>query len=119
MKTNELIGRYDIEGTNQDAEASSYKGYLELSLDYCNRIIAQWHIGDSQMQSGLGFFKDNVMVINFNYTGDDKTLYEGIVVYKCITENILDGFWSEKHGNPLYLGSERCYRIDIQKELLN
>lgn len=119
MTTHQFIGRYTIEGTNQDAQASPYRGHLELSLDLYNRIIAQWQIGDTQMQSGIGFFKDNVMVINFSYIGDDKTLYEGVVVYKCISKYILDGFWSEKQGDPLYLGSERCYRIGGQNELLD
>ena len=119
MTTQNLVGHYTIEGTNQDGQSSAYKGHLELSLDSYNRIIAHWRIGDFQTQSGVGFFKDSVLVINFSYTGEDDTLYEGVVVYKCISKNILDGFWSEKQGNPLYLGSERCYRIDIQKEVLN
>ena len=119
MTIHQLIGRYTIEGTNQDAQASLYSGYLELSLDSCNRIIAQWQIGDSQTQSGLGFFKDNVIVINFSYTGEDNTLYEGVVVYKCISKHVLDGFWSEKQDDPLYLGSERCFRIEMQNQLLD
>ncbi len=119
MTLDELVGDYAIEGTNQDAQASAYNGVLKLSLDAYNRILAQWQIGDSQMQSGLGFFKDNVVVINFSYTGEDQLFYEGVVVYKCISKNILDGFWSEKSGNPLYLGSERCYRTDLEKTLLH
>jgi hypothetical protein len=28
---------------------------------------------------------------------------KGVAVYRCITPDLLDGFWSEKHGNPLHL----------------
>ena len=46
-------------------------------------------------------------------------VFKGVVVYKCITKDVLDGFWSEKHGNPLYLGAERCFRVGTQKEKMN
>jgi hypothetical protein len=29
----------------------------------------------------------------------------------------LDGFWSEKHGNPLYLGTEHCLRMKSSEQL--
>jgi hypothetical protein len=119
MTHSQLTGTYTITGSNQDEQSSVYKGTLELALDHQNRIIAKWHIGDSQTQTGTGFFKDNVLVINFNYRGDDGETYEGVVVYKCITKDVLEGFWSEKQGNPLYLGEERCFRIGTQKEEIN
>lgn len=119
MTKQQLIGRYAIEGTNQDAQASPYKGYLKLSLDSFNRIIAQWDIGDSQTQRGIGFMRDNVIVINFSYTGDDDMQYDGVVVYTCVSNHVLDGFWSEKQGDPLFLGSERCFRLGLQKEVLD
>nr|WP_321222429.1 hypothetical protein [uncultured Psychroserpens sp.] len=59
------------------------------------------------------------MVINFNNKGDDAIVYKGVVVYKCMTKDVLEGFWSEKHGNPLFLGTERCFRIGTQQELVN
>lgn len=34
-----------------------------------------------------------------------------VAVYKCITADVLEGFWSEKQGNPLYLGTEHCLRM--------
>lgn len=118
MTIEDLVGSYSIEGSNQDAiDELSYKGTLSLSIDENNRIIAHWLISD-QVQKGSGFFKDNILVINFNYRSEDDKVYKGIAVYKCINKDILDGFWSEKHGNPLYLGSERCFRI-ASKELLN
>lgn len=46
-----------------------------------------------------------------NDESEDRKIYKGVAVYRCITKDILDGFWSEKHGNPLYLGSEYCVRI--------
>ncbi|MRH99197.1 hypothetical protein GH721_01510 [Kriegella sp. EG-1] len=110
MNIEELIGNFDILGKNQDAVGSTYKGILTLSLDTNNRIVAFWNIGNNQNQQGTGFFKDNILVINFNYIGDDNLVYKGVAVYRCLTKDILEGFWSEEHGNPLYLGSENCFR---------
>lgn len=116
----ELPGTYNIIGRNQDEDGIAYKGILELVLDEHNRISARWLINESQEQLGTGFFKNNILVINFNYKGDDAHKYKGVAVYKCITKDLLDGFWSEKHGNPLYLGEERCYRVGTKRlELVN
>ena len=65
------------------------------------------------------FFKDHILVINFSYAGDNEKIYKGVVVYRCITKDLLEGFWSEKHGDPMCLGSERCFRMGTQSELLN
>lgn len=119
MQITQLPGTYHITGSNQDEEAATYKGILDLTLDENNRIIAKWTINNSQEQLGTGFFKDNILVINFNYLGDDGETYKGVVVYKCITKDVLEGFWSEKHGNPLYLGEERCFRVGESKEAVN
>ena len=119
MNIKELVGEFNIVGNNQNEEAATYKGTLTLALDDNNRIIAEWLISNSQKQYGTGFFKDNILVINFNYEGEEHAIFKGVVVYKCITKDILDGFWSEKHGNPLFLGSERCFRVGVQKEELH
>jgi len=112
MIVQDLIGNYSISGSNQDeSNQVTYKGVLNLSLDENNRIIAQWLINDTQQQKGHGFFKDNILVINFSYKGDQNKTYKGVAVYKCITPDVLEGFWSEKHGNPLYLGTEVCLRM--------
>lgn len=112
MTVEDLIGSYSVQGSNQEGTNSiSYHGILTLSLDENNRIIAQWIIGD-QLQNGTGFYKDRILVINFNYEGEDHKVYKGVAVYRSLSKDILDGFWSEKHGNPLYLGSEYCERID-------
>ncbi|MCT4698574.1 hypothetical protein [Tenacibaculum haliotis] len=118
MTIQNLVGKYNIIGNNQDAEKHTYKGVLSLVLDANKRINATWLINNEQEQIGTGFFKNNILVINFNYKGADKNIYKGVVVYQCISKDILDGFWSEKHGNPLYLGEERCFRIK-ENELLN
>lgn len=118
MTIHDLVGNYSVQGSNQEeSEEISYYGFLTLSLDENNRIIAQWMIGD-HIQNGTGFYKDGILVINFNYEGDDQHLFKGVAVYRCINNNVLDGFWSEKHGNPLYLGSEYCVRIETS-EFLN
>ncbi|MBD0824293.1 hypothetical protein [Aestuariibaculum marinum] len=119
MTIEDLVGTYNIIGSNQDEEASDYTGTLTLSLDMNYRIKAKWLINDSQEQIGSGFFKDNILVINFSYKGVDHNIYKGVVVYRCINKNLLDGFWSEKHGNPLCLGEEQCFRITESTELLN
>jgi hypothetical protein len=119
MTVEDLAGSFTIMGSNQDEERARYKGTLHLTLDENNRIQADWLINESQNQTGTGFFKDNILVINFNYNGEENRIYKGVVVYKCITKDILDGFWSEKHGNPLYIGEERCFRIGTQKEVVN
>jgi len=119
MDIKDLVGVFNIKGTNQDETGSTYKGRLELRLDVDNRINAKWFINNNQEQKGTGFFKNNILVINFNYKDVNEKVYKGVVVYKCITKDLLDGFWSEKHGNPLYLGEERCFRIGSPKEVVN
>ena len=119
MTVEDLVGTYNIIGSNQDESENTYKGTLSLTLDENSRIIAKWIINNEQEQFGTGFFKNNILVINFNYNGDDNTIYKGVAVYSCLSKNILDGFWSEKHGNPLFLGEERCFRIQEQNELVN
>ncbi|KMQ68984.1 hypothetical protein ACM39_06825 [Chryseobacterium sp. FH2] len=111
MTIQDLAGNYSVQGSNQEAtDHISYHGILTLSIDENNRIIAQWMIGD-HIQNGTGFYRDQILVINFKYEGDDNKVYKGVAVYRCLSKDILDGFWSEKHGNPLYLGSEYCVRI--------
>lgn len=119
MTVNDLVGTYHIIGKNQDETMHNYTGVLSLSIDVNNRIVAQWLINGEQEQHGTGFFKDNILVINFNYQGDNEEVFKGVVVYRCITKDILDGFWSETHGNPLYLGEERCFRLKDKVELFD
>ncbi|WP_040281021.1 hypothetical protein [Psychroserpens damuponensis] len=119
MQITQLPGTYNIKGINQNEESSTYKGTLTLSLDENLRVNAEWLINNSQIQFGNGFFKNNILVINFNYVGDNDAVFKGVVVYKCISQDILEGFWSEKHGNPQYLGEETCFRIGTQNEVIN
>lgn len=118
MTVKELAGEYAIIGSNQDAESNTYKGKLTLTIDKNKRVNAKWLINNTQEQLGTGFFKNNILVINFNYKSDGNVL-KGVVVYKCITKDILDGFWSEKHGDPMFLGQECCYRLNSIKEVVN
>ena len=117
MTIKDILGNYSILGKNQNDSEETYKGILSLTLDENNRIIAKWLINKSQEQFGVGFFKHNILVINFNYIGDENDTYYGTVVYKCLTKDILEGFWSEEFGNPKFLGSENCFRI--KDEFLN
>ena len=118
MILQELVGEYSVIGSNQDAESNTYKGSLTLSLDENNRVNAKWVINNTEEQFGNGFFKDNRLVINFNYKSEHST-FKGVVVYKCISKDLLEGFWSEKHGDPNYIGEERCFRTDKLKEVIN
>lgn len=109
----DITGEYQISGINQDAERTAYTGILKLSLDENTKIIAHWSINNNmQTMQGNGFYKDNILVINFNYVGDDAAVYKGVVVYRVLDSNVLIGFWSEKHGDQKYLGAEQCLRIN-------
>lgn len=119
MTIEDLVGNYSIVGRNQDAEINTYKGTLCLTLDHNNRIKAKWIIDNTQEQFGSGFFKNNTLVINFKYYNENNNIYKGVVVYKCISKDILEGFWSEKQGNPLYIGEENCFRIEDLKTVFN
>ena len=118
MTIQDLIGDFSISGSKQEeSNQVTYKGTLSLSLDDNNRIVAKWFINNAQVQKGHGSFKDNILVINFSYKGDDNKTYKGVAVYRCITKDVLDGFWSEKHGNPLFLGTEHCLRLETTERL--
>ncbi len=118
ISVTDLVGDYSIIGSNQDETDETYKGTLNLTIDNNNRIIAKWLIQNTQKQYGTGFFKDNILVINFNYLSDDNKTYKGVVVYRCISNEILDGFWSEEFGDPAYLGKESCFKIK-EKTIIN
>ena len=107
-------GTYEIIGYNQDKEQSGYTGYLKLIATSKNRVNAIWTISGVQTQTGKGFFKEDILVINFAYLGELRNrpkTFKGVVVYKLINENILDGFWSEKYGDDNYLGFEEGRRM--------
>ncbi|OSY89601.1 hypothetical protein WH52_02560 [Tenacibaculum holothuriorum] len=119
MTVRDLVGDYTIIGSNQNDSNINYRGTLNLTLDEHERILAKWLINNEQEQFGSGFFKNNILVINFNYLGEDNSTYKGVVVYQCLTKDILDGFWSEDFGNPLFLGEERCFRVKESQIDLN
>jgi hypothetical protein len=111
MTVKDIVGEYTILGNNQDENATEYSGTLKLSLDKNLKIIALWNINNNQEQFGTGFFKDNILVINFNYLGDDTKTYNGTVVYKFFNKDTFDGFWSETAANQQFLGLERGSKI--------
>jgi hypothetical protein len=114
MTIKDLAGNFSIIGNNQDKDANTYKGTLELSLNSNYSVTAKWCINNTQEQFGTGFFKDNTLVINFYYHGFENKIYNGTVVYKCLTKDIFEGFWFEEEGNPNYIGTENCFRIKDQ-----
>tara|TARA_B100000787_G_scaffold38546_1_gene27273 strand:- start:1356 stop:1709 length:354 start_codon:yes stop_codon:yes gene_type:complete len=116
MNVNDIVGEYHILGNNQDKDATEYGGTLKLYLDYHLKIIAKWNIGNNQEQFGTGFFKDDILVISFNYIGENDKSFKGTVVYKFLNKDIFDGFWSEKHANQEFLGLERGSRVNAKKE---
>ncbi|TXE15075.1 hypothetical protein FUA26_00790 [Seonamhaeicola algicola] len=114
MTVNDLEGTYTIIGTNQNETNIQYRGTLTLTTDDYNRVVAKWLINNQQKQTGYGFFKDHILVINFEYLGVDNDVFTGVVVYKCLTKDILEGFWSETYGDPNFLGTERCFRVKTE-----
>lgn len=111
MEAREIVGQYFIKGKNQSAEIDfTYEGILTLTLDEHERFVAHWLIGD-QEQHATGFFKDDILLLNFSYVGDDDLIYKGVAVYRCLDAHTLNGFWSEKYGDPNYLGEELCTRL--------
>ena len=119
MTVKDLVGTFSIIGSNQDADENSYTGELTLTLDAHKRIVAKWMINTTQEQFGVGFFNNNILVINFTYLGFEDKTYKGVVVYKCLNKDILEGFWSEEEGNPDFLGKENCFRVKNAKTILN
>lgn len=119
MTIQDLVGEYTVIGKNQEDTEVNYTGVLKLTLDENNRVMAKWEINMEQEQIGTGFFNDNILVINFSYKGNDSKIFKGVVVYRCLTKDVFDGFWSEELGNPMYLGEERCFRIKETLETLN
>jgi hypothetical protein len=110
MTIKDIIGDYSILGTNQNDSGVTYSGTLKLSLKN-NQIIAKWLINKNQEQFGIGFFKNNILVINFNYKGEENNTYYGTIFYKCLNKDILEGYWTEEYGDPTFLGTENCFRI--------
>lgn len=119
MTISDIQGDYTIVGVNQDAEKTTYKGLLSLQVNNKNQVLAEWYIGETQTQVGIGFFKNNILVINFKYKGEDDQIYKGVVVYKCLTKDFFEGFWSEDYGDSMYLGEEKCFRILKNSVLVN
>ena len=114
MTVDDIIGDFNIIGKNQEHTEVEYKGLLSLSKDEYGRVYAEWIINENDKQTGVGFFKDNLLVINFSYIGEDAEVFRGVVTYKCITKDILDGFWFEEYGDPNHLGEERAFRVKKQ-----
>lgn len=108
------INSYHIIGFNQNKAESGYTGFLHLKKTGANRVAAEWVIAGEQTQIGTGFFKDDLLVINFSYEGDEADeigIYKGVVVYKIIQQKILHGIWSEKHGDNAYIGIEEGRKL--------
>ena len=100
MTIQDLVGIFSVSGSNQDeSNEITYKGVLTLTLDKNNRIKANWVI-NSHQQKGTGFFKDNILVINFNYKGDDN---------KTSFPLVANGY----HRGRLFFLSRPCPRISF------
>jgi hypothetical protein len=111
MHITDLVGSFYVEGANQNAEGSTYKGTLTLSLIGQNRLQAIWQIGNDQTQFGEGFFKNNLLVINFYYQGVEDTYFYGTVAYTCLSADRLEGIWTEEAADPNFVGEEKAIRL--------
>ena len=114
MEVTNLVGNYILKGMNQDEEGSKYEGTLNLSLRSDGGLNAVWRINPDQMQYGVGFFKNEMLVINFNYVGDDDVVFRGVVAYSQNSSDILEGVWSEEAGNLKCVGVEKAYKIKTE-----
>jgi len=119
MLVNDLIGHYTIIGTNQDDSENTYTGELFLTKNANNTIDARWLINNEQEQFGKGYLEKNVLTIHFYYYGDNNTIFKGKVLYKIITKDILEGKWFEEFGNPIFFGTENCFRAKSNALKLN
>ncbi len=106
MEIASLIGSYLIEGINQDEEETTYEGSLTLSLRSDGGLNAAWLIKPDQLQYGVGFFKNEMLVFNFDYVGENDVVFRGVVAYNCSKMDVLTGIWSEEAGNSKYVGVE-------------
>lgn len=109
-----VLGKYSIQGLNQDEYQSPYSGQLEIKANTSGQLKAIWLIGKDQLQFGTGFMHDNLIVFNFYYEGEAECtgqLFKGVVVYKQLPTGDLNGFWSEKHGDQRFLGKEFAKRL--------
>lgn len=107
----DFLGTYTILGSNQNEEASNYKGTLTLSSLDDKVVRAEWLIGDSQKHEGFGFLEDSKLLIKFQYIGENKVTYYGVVEYHLVEKGILEGFWTEELGDNRFLGTEQCFKI--------
>ncbi|RFC54060.1 hypothetical protein DXU93_10115 [Brumimicrobium aurantiacum] len=108
-------GSYNIIGFNQDEEHGRYFGFLHIAKISDIRVHAEWVINGEQIQKGSGFYHGDTLVVNFFYEGEAEfkgELFKGVVVYKLLNNEILHGFWSEKHGNDQFLGFEEGRKLD-------
>ncbi|MFT4755258.1 MAG: hypothetical protein ACI9GM_000913 [Salibacteraceae bacterium] len=117
MRITDVLGNYLVEGANQNEEETKYEGSLILSLRADGRLNAVWQIDPDQMQYGIGFFKNEMLVINFYYVGDNDAVFRGVVAYNCSNMDTLAGIWSEEAGDSKYVGVETAHKI--QPEFLN
>ncbi|WP_242494573.1 hypothetical protein [Brumimicrobium glaciale] len=116
----DIDGTYNIIGLNQNAEQSTYNGFLHLTKIGDKRVNAEWVIDGEQIQQGKGFYNGDTLIINFSYAGEDDNegkIYKGVVVYKFINGEIITGFWSEKHGNDKYLGFEEGRKLSNSESI--
>ena len=114
IEPNLILGKYKVQGQNQDESQTSYSGQLDIKINSEGQLKAVWIIGKSQLQFGTGFMSNNILVFNFCYEGEGEHLgqqFKGVVVYKILPSGNLDGFWSEEHGDSMFLGQEFAQKM--------
>lgn len=114
IEPNLILGKYKVEGQNQDETQSFYSGQLDIKINSEGQIKAVWIIGKSQLQFGTGFMCNNILVFHFYYEGEADHIgkqFKGIVAYKILPDGNLDGFWSEEQGDSMFLGKEFAQKV--------
>lgn len=109
-----VLGKYLIQGVNQDESQSPYNGQLEIKEDLNGKLKATWLIGSDQLQFGTGFKHEHTLVFNFYYKGEGdfkNKKFKGTVIYNILPNGDLNGVWSEKYGDQRFLGKENAKNI--------
>ncbi|NLR91056.1 hypothetical protein [Flammeovirga agarivorans] len=95
-KPTNIIGNYAVFGHNPWDSTSEYTGNVSIQELDKNKFHIDWTVGFSDYyQKGTGQWIKNFFVVNFDYKDNQQT-YKGVVIYKSIDDETLEGFWIEE-----------------------
>jgi hypothetical protein len=83
-------GTYQLEGSNDESGNINYHGKVIVKSSG-ELYELRWIIGRNQMQIGTAILEGDVLSVNYY---DLKSHSFGVVSYRIISENILEGKWA-------------------------